>query len=140
MRQDWTVERLVVVGSALSVLALSTLSSARAEHKHKLPPGPIHDRHELMEGIGKNAKAIGDAIKAGKLGPVPGAANKIHVAAAKITGLFPPGSTDPNSRAKAEIWSNWDKFEADAKDLEKTSGALAAAAKSGGDVPAAAKT
>ena len=134
------VTRWLVVGVMLAGVVLASLAVARAEHKPKFPPGPIRDRNELMEQIGKNAKTIGDAIKAGQLGPVEGAAETIHADAAKITGLFPPGSTDPKSRAKPEIWTNWAKFAASAKDLQSTAAALAAAAKSGADVPGAAKT
>lgn len=108
------------------------------EAGHELPPGPLRDRHELMEGIGKNAKVIGDALKSGNLAPVAGAAEHIAADAAKITPLFPPGSTDPKSRAKPEIWQNWPKFEELAKQLHAKAAALAGAGKSGGDVPAAA--
>jgi len=128
--------RIVVVG--LSLLCTAVVVGA-AEHERDLPPGPIHDRHELMEGIGKNAKVIGDAMKSGNFAPVGEAAEQIHASAAKVLALFPPGSTHPNSRAKPEIWTSWPKFEASAKDLESTSAALAAAAKSGGSVPAAAQ-
>ena len=110
-----------------------------AAHEHKVPPGPILDRHELMEGIGKNSKIINDAMKSGNFAPVGEAAGKIQAAAAKITPLFPPGSTHENSRAKPEIWTDWPKFESGAKLLETTAGALASAAKSGGDIPTAAQ-
>ena len=133
MRKGW-----VVAGVTLG--ALCALRVAGAEHGPKLPPGPIHDRHELMEGIGKNAKIIGEALKSGTTTPVAGAAEKIQASAGKITKLFPPGSTDPNSRAKPEIWSNWPKFEADALQLQNAAGALATTAHKGGDVGAAAKT
>jgi len=118
--------RFAVLGLALSSAALV----ARA-HEHKVPPGPIHDRHELMEGIGKNSKIIGDAMKAGKYDTVPAAAEKIEQAAGKITALFPPGSTHEHSRAKPEIWTHWPQFESDAKELQNTAGALAAAARNG---------
>ncbi len=128
MRAGW------IVGGVASVIVYA-LAVAGAEHAEKLPPGPIRDRHELMEGIGKNAKIIGEALKISKFDPVAGAAEKIQAAAPKITALFPPGSTDPKSRAKPEIWTNWTKFEENAKQLETNAGALAAAAKSGDNVP-----
>jgi cytochrome c556 len=104
----------------------------------ELPAGPIRDRHELMEGIGKNAKVIGDALKAGNTAPVAGAAVKIEGAAEKIPALFPAGSTNPKSRAKAEIWQQWPKFEAGAQQLQRNAAVLAGAAKDGTDVHAAA--
>src|SRR6476646_5076837 len=93
----------VIVGFAVAGLCSLAVVSA-AEHEHKLPPGPILERHELMEGIGKNAKVIGDAMKSGNFAPVGAAAEKIQTSATKITALFPPGSTHEHSRAKPEIW------------------------------------
>ena len=133
------MRRYTVVLTAL-LLALPVVKVVRAHEAAELPAGPIRDRHHLMEGIGKNSKTIGDALKAGKTDPIAGAAEKIQADAAKITGLFPPGSTHPKSRAKPEIWTNWTKFEADAKALQTNAGALATAAKSGGNVNAAADT
>jgi len=111
-------------------------------HEADLPAGPIRDRHELMEGIGKNAKAIGDSLKEGGAGDRPligDSALKIQTSASKIAALFPKDSTDLKSRAKPEIWMHWDKFEKDAKLLEATASELALAAQSGGDVSAASK-
>jgi len=127
---------LVVFAGVVGVIGVVHAHEAAKE----LPPGPMRDRHELMEGIGKNAKIIGDALKAKNSAPIAGAAEEIQASAAKIAALFPPGSTDPHSRAKPEIWTNWAKFEAGTKDLGTTAGALAAAAKSGGDVGKAADT
>jgi len=130
---------------ALTILGFVALSFAilvparAADHAAQLPAGPIRDRHELMEGIGKNAKIIGDALKAHNFGPVAEAAQKIQADAPKIAALFPPGSTHAKSRAKPEIWQDWAKFEAGVKQLEANAGALAAAAKSGGSVPASAQ-
>src|SRR5262245_7186176 len=75
-------------------------------HEGKRPPGPMHDRHELMEGIGKNAKVIGEAMKAGKYETVPAAADKIEAASKKVLALFPPNTLHEHSRAKPEIWTN----------------------------------
>jgi cytochrome c556 len=123
------VPLLVVLGGFATIAYTET---------NELPAGPIRDRHELMEGIGKNAKVIGDALKAGNTAPVAGAAEKIQGDAEKIPALFPAGSTNPKSRAKAEIWEQWPKFESDAKKLQMNAAALATAAKDGSDVRAAA--
>jgi cytochrome c556 len=130
MSRAWTIGAALVVGGAVHL--------ARA-HQIDLPAGPIRDRHELMEKIGKNAKIIGDALKAGKMGADSGigtAAMEISTSAAKIPGLFPKGSTDPKSRAKPEIWTNWKKFEENAKLLESRAGELANEAQAGGNVAA----
>jgi len=104
-----------------------------------LPPGPILDRHELMEEIGDNAKKIGDALKAGNLDAVGPAAEKIQANAAKALPLFPKGSTHPESRAMPEIWEKWAEFEQSMKEMETKAAELASAAKNKGDVGAAAK-
>ena len=127
------------VALSFALLALTAGIAAATDHEHDLPAGPIHDRHELMERIGDNSKIIGDAMKAGNTAPVAEAAEKIRADAAKALPLFPKGSTHENSRAKPEIWDQWDKFEAGMKDLEAKAGALAAAAKGGGEVGPAAK-
>ena len=127
---------------ALMALVVLAVSSAAHEKGHldDLPAGPIRDRHELMEGIGKDAKALGAAMKAGDNKKVAAQAQKIQTASKKILALFPPGSTDPKSRAKPEIWTDWAKFETNAKNLDANAGALAAAASSGGDVKGASQT
>jgi cytochrome c556 len=130
----------IVVGAI--VLMAGGLQVVSAQEATELPAGPIRDRHELMEGIGKNAKAIGDSLKEGGAGDrslIEDSALKIQTSASKIVTLFPKGSTDPKSRAKPEIWTHWDKFEKNAKLLEASAGELAAAAHSGGNVGNASK-
>ena len=131
MRQMW-----IGATTLLLVCSLAAIAHMKTE---ELPAGPIRDRHDLMEGIGKNAKIIGDALKAGNTAPVADAAEKIQGDAAKITGLFPPGTTHAKSRAKPEIWQNWPKFEDGTKEMQVSAGRLAVAARGGGDVRAAAK-
>jgi cytochrome c556 len=129
----------LTIAVLVTVTAIVAAGIVSASDEHDLPAGPIHDRHELMEEIGKNAKVIGDALKSGNLEPVAGAANVIRGEAAKALALFPAGSTHPGSRAKDEIWTDWAKFESLMKELESTSAALAAAASTGGDTATAAK-
>lgn len=121
-----------------TLLAASGLAAAHAAEK-ELPAGPVRDRHDLMEHVGKNAKTIGDALKSGQHAPITDAARAIQADSAKVLALFPKGSAHPDSRAKDEIWSDWAKFEQANKDMDAKAGALAAAAESGGDVGAAGK-
>lgn len=109
------------------------------KHDHKLPAGPIHDRHELMEEIGRHAKKIGEAGKKGDKKAIEPEAAAIATKAEKVTALFPPGSTHPESRAKPEIWKDWAKFEADAAAMQKAAANLAQVAAAGGDTAAAGK-
>ncbi len=108
---------------------------ARAD-EHDLPAGPIRERHELMEEIGKQAKALNGALKSGDTAGVAPPAEAIARLAPRIVKLFPEGSTDPKSRAKPEIWQKFDQFEALAGQLETSSAALAVGAKAGADVQA----
>ncbi len=121
------------------VVGLLVASAALAhEMKEGLPEGPIRERHELMERVGKQAKIIGDALKTGKLEPVGPAAAKIAEEASKALPLFPEGSTHPRSRAKPEIWQQWPEFEKLMGQLQADAKATVAAAQGGGDVRAAA--
>lgn len=131
------MRKIAIVMGAIVVVA-GGLQVVSAHEAKDLPAGPIRDRHELMEGIGKNAKIIGDALKSGDHSKVEEGAGKIQTSASKIAALFPPGSTDPKSRAKPEIWTNWKKFEETAKQLEANAGVLQDTARSGGDIKEAA--
>ena len=89
------------------------------EHSHKLPPGPIHDRHELMEEIGKHAKKIGEAGKAGnKKAIVPeaeaiAAKSKKAAALSRRAALIPSHARNRRSgkigRSSRLIWRALDK-------------------------------
>ena len=135
--------RRILMGMALFCggAVLCSLSAVADDHEHhkKLPAGPIHDRHELMEEIGRHAKKIGEANKKGDKKAIVPEAEAIATKAQKVTALFPPGSTHPNSRAKPEIWKDWAKFETDAAAMQKAAANLAQVAAAGGDTGAAGK-
>ena len=131
--------RALAVGLIGPVFGLALVAAAVAHEDMDLPAGPVRDRHELMEGVGKNAKIIGDAMKAGEIEKIPGPATQIAAAAKKVPGLFPAGSEHPKSRAKPEVWSEPTVFEMESATLEKTATALAKAAEARANVPPAAK-
>lgn len=93
------------------------------EHEHKFT-GPhaevLKQRHELMEGLGNEAQNINEGlvIEDVEMAMIQRSAAVIVSSAGKIPDLFPKGSTSPESRAKPEIWTNWDKFTAMAKELQ----------------------
>ena len=131
--------RTLLISGAIVATALFGwigFGSAHAD-EHKLPAGPIHDRHELMEGVGDDAEAIGKALKAGKTADAAAPAERIAGSVEKFLTLFPAGSEHADSRAKPEIWTKRAEFDRLGKELVTTATALAAAAKSGGDVKAA---
>jgi cytochrome c556 len=92
-----------------------------------------------MEEIGKHAKKIGDAGKAGNKKAIVPEAEAIAAKSKKAIALFPPGSTHPESRAKPEIWKDWAKFEANMAALTKAATNLATVAAADGDTGAASK-
>jgi len=121
--------------AVVSFVALAWSAPALADDdEHDLPPGPIHDRHELMEEVGEDAKKIGAATKAGKPADAVEPAEDIAKALAKFVGMFPPGSESPLSRAKPNVWTEKAKFDELAKKNEEAALALAAAAKAGQDL------
>jgi cytochrome c556 len=128
--------RAIAIGLGVAALTLMIVPLARAgDHEHgALPEGPISERHELMEQIGSNAKAINDAKKAGDATAIAKPAQAIAEASSRIAPLFPKGSTDPASRAKPEIWEQFPEFQALATDLGAAASALARTASEGGDV------
>lgn len=131
-----------IAGIALAVACLSTAAvpAARADvDLSKLPEGPIRDRVQLMEEIGAAAKKINDSLKAGDTAAVIAPAEEIAKLTPKFPTLFPEGSTDPNSRAKPNIWTNPDEFDAYNEYLAKYATAIATAARDGGNVKSATK-
>ncbi|MEM7192469.1 MAG: cytochrome c [Pseudomonadota bacterium] len=92
--------------------------------------GVVKERMDLME-VQKNAMRVLGAMAKGKAPfdapKAAAAAEEIEVTATEITGLFPEGSLKHPSEATAEIWTQWDKFTADADTLEKAAAALKAA-------------
>jgi cytochrome c556 len=90
----------------------TTVSDAHESHPKKLPDvkDVIAFRTYLMENVGDNAKEMNDKMKAGKIKEAKINAQAIALHSTRIVDLFPQGSTSETSRAKAEIWQNWDDF------------------------------
>jgi cytochrome c556 len=106
--------------------ALLTAGAAFAEGD-RTDPNAIA-RSDLMKVIGKNTGVLGD-MAGGKTAHDAAAAEAakaaIIEAAAKIEETFKEqGAADPASEAKAEIWTNWDDFLADAKALGDAAAAI----------------
>ena len=81
---------------------------------------PVHDRHELMENIGKAAKA-GGAMLGGEAGFDAVAAEMIlrgmHNAALGFGYMFPEGATSAESEASPKIWEDRAGFDAKLADF-----------------------
>jgi len=127
---------LCLASVSLWLLALPPSAvSAHPDPTPSLPPGPIRDRHELMESMRKQAESIEQVTNAAGDAPdtavIQRAAQAISMSAARIPNLFPKGSTDPMSRALPAIWDDAEKFQQLAKDLQQQATALSNAAAAG---------
>lgn len=76
---------------------------------------PRHERHELMEGVGKAAKPIGQMLKGENeydAAIVSTSLQTWHEASMKLGDLFPPGSeTGMDTEAAPAIWEDRAGFE-----------------------------
>ncbi len=84
-------------------------------------------RQTLMGTVGMNTKVLGE-MAGGKVAFDAAAAEAAKAAladaAGKIAATFEPQGTDAESKAKPDIWTNWEDFLAKADGLAKAAGAL----------------
>lgn len=77
---------------------------------------PQHERHELMEGVGKAAKVVGSMLKGETEYDNAAAMESLTTwqsAAAELGGLFPEGSdTGEDTEAAPAIWEDRAGFDA----------------------------
>ena len=113
--------------------ALSGSGFAHETHPERLPdPGDmVAFRAYVMENIDENADAVEAKVKAGRLDEVKPHAAAIAIHATRIEALFPAGSGTAASRAKDEIWSDWEAFRASGARLSMEADALAVASERG---------
>lgn len=85
-------------------------------------------RSDLMRVVGKNTGILGD-MAGGKAAYDAAAAEAAKAALVEAAGQIEiafkdQGAADPASESKAEIWTNWEDFLADAKALGDAAGAM----------------
>jgi len=94
-----------LVGAALLVFAAPLFAG----------DDPIHERHELMEGVGDAAKPIGQMLKGERefdAAVVMTSFGTFDEASAQLGDLFPPGSeTGQDTEAAPAIWEDRAGFE-----------------------------
>ena len=91
----------------------------------------IADRKAGFKGNADSMKAIAAAIGGSDYQTVISLAEGIASWASKIPSYFPEGSDSGDTKARAEIWFEFDAFKAKAKANETAALTLVAAAKSG---------
>ena len=113
----------LIAAAIFTTLVFSSQAFAQAD--------VIEKRQQLMKGQSADAKAIKGAVESKDYATVEAKAKDLMGSSAKIVDVFPKGSTTGKTKATAAIWEKWDDFGANAKNLSKAAGELAAAAKSG---------
>ena len=111
------------------VVLMIPLASALAQSDEAM----IEYRQKVMQAIGANMGSTGAILKE-KLpyqGHIAHHAYQIQSASQLITSAFKKQLAEGKTDAKADIWKDWDKFAAAAKELEQESGKLAMVAQSG---------
>lgn len=119
----------------LNVTAASTLfaclaCTAVAQDKDSV----MKMREQTMKTMGGAMQATAKFVKneGGTADDVKAAAARLTEASSKdIATLFPAGTTGGESRAKPEIWSNWDAFAKQWADLKPAAAKLTQAAATG---------
>jgi len=103
------------------MIAIGLLLCVPLALAHEGATGVVQERMDLMDTQKDAMKVIGamakgqapfDAAKAAE------AAQEIETTSKKIPELFPEGTDGHPSEAKPEVWTQWDKFTADAEGLE----------------------
>lgn len=121
--------KIIVAASAVSVL------TAIAALAHSGATGIYKERMDGMMAMGKVVKSLSSMMRgeiAYDAALVRQGAQVIKFHAGEtMTTLFPEGTTEAPSEARPEIWSDWDTFEALAKQLETYAKGLDSAAENG---------
>jgi cytochrome c556 len=111
----------LVLSAAAAAVALTAMAG----------DDPRHERHELMEGVGKAAKPVGKMFKgemAYDAGVVMTSLRTWHKTTDTFGDLFPPGSEGgDDSEAAPEIWQDRAGFEAALAKFRKAAGEAIAA-------------
>ncbi|MFQ5882246.1 MAG: c-type cytochrome [Candidatus Methylomirabilales bacterium] len=89
----------------------------------------IEERRALMREIADDLRAIWDGLAQGEVGFVERGAERIAAKAARMPGLFPPGSFHPPSRAEPVIRQDFHTFQILAADLKGAAEEVAALAR-----------
>lgn len=113
----------------LKPLAVIALCASTLTIAHEGATGVVEHRMDAMSAIGDNNRTLSN-ISRGRadfdLTAVVEAANAIAENSGQgFSDLFPEGSLDASSDAKAEIWQDWEKFSELSLSLESAAKNLA---------------
>lgn len=129
--------RFAAAGIAAAI-AIAVAAGVLVPSNAATPGETVKKRQETMKKMGGHMKAIQTYLKTGDgtAADVVARAAEIAVTSMSIPTLFPEGSgmdavKDPKTGAKPEIWLEWDKFTAAAKDMGKRAETLETTAMNG---------
>ena len=101
---------VTVVGCCvLAALSMGVLAQGGMMEKRDA----VADRQELMKNNGANFKDLQNKAKAGQFAAIAVNAQNIAISMRHVPMLFPKdsmGKPEQKSRAKPEIWQDWDGF------------------------------
>lgn len=119
----------LLLAAALLGAPLAATGPARADDADPV----LAYRAQLMKALGSHITAL-FAVLDGEVSydaHLAGHAAAMAALGVMIPDVFPEGSLGGESRAKPEIWQQWDKFTAAADNLAVAAGRLEAAARAG---------
>ena len=126
VRKSWKIGLLA--GAALAVgITFGTVGSDVASADGHL----YKERNTAMKMIGGNMKKLGQAVAGGDNVAAATAAETIATISDNVPALFETKSIPAESRAKPEIWDNFDDFKSKAAAMATAARKVAADAKSG---------
>lgn len=119
------MKKIFIAGIAVAVLGAGMAATQPAY------ADPVKDRKALMKSNSKAGKAMRKAAKAGDVMAAKTQAMIIVANADRITGLFPKGTDRGKlgakaTRAKPDIWKDWDTFKQKAGALKAVAMKVAA--------------
>jgi cytochrome c556 len=121
----------IPTGAILAALMLGV--AAHENHDHAT--GVVKERMIGMETMAKHMKAISERLRDQRdLAGIKADADAIVELASHVLHLFPKGSTQHPTQARAAIWQNWNDFERRARAVEAEGRKLASM--STGDIAA----
>ena len=134
MTIERTRSRRALIGLAAAAAVVAGIATAQAADD---PANLIKYRGMVMSAMGAHIGSIASVVKREvSYGPhVAAHARALHATSLMLTDIFPEGSDMGETRAKPEIWQEWDKFEGLIKDLNAQAEKLAQVAE-GGDMAA----
>src|SRR6185369_5060356 len=105
--------------ATIAFCALAIAAACRPSGAHDHATGVVKERMDMMEVMAKRLKAIRERIDGKRdLAAIKADAEAIASHAPHLVHLFPPGSTQKPTDARATIWQNWNDFERKATALE----------------------